>query len=251
MESQPRLCRKNKSKFSTQISIILIAFAIFPACIEHTLIPGQLEQHGQISRSSLPQHRDLLQGGLLKQKIASADLVDRVRFLAFYPLHLIAMGNYVEQGDLERSLPSFEHEERHFASKNKLVRQVKKMLISEDREKRALGVGLAEERDSLLSSLYNVDDYVRLAAVYKLRKYTFADIEPHLIKLLSDHNKFVRLETVRILQYFPQQKVLPYLIKGLSDNNAMVRGESVITMQVFGVVDDRLWSMLDLSLIHI
>lgn len=150
MESEPSICRKNQNKFSPQIIFFLL---LLPACIEHTLIPGQIEQQGQISRRIAPDHHDVLKGGLLKQKIASQTLVDRVRFLAFYPLHLMAMGNFVEQGELEKSLPSFERQNIVFASQNKRTREVKKMLTSEDHDTRELGAGLIEQKENIYLSL--------------------------------------------------------------------------------------------------
>ena len=227
MESEPTVCRKNQNKFSTQVIFLLL---LLPACIEHTLIPGQIEQQGQISRRIVPDHQDVLNGGLLKQKIASQTLVDRVRFLAFYPLHLMAMGNFVEQGELEKSLPSFERQNIVFASQNKRTREVKKMLTSEDHDTRELGAGLIEQKENIFTSLYNIDDYVRLAAIYKLRKYDFLDIKPHLTKLINDRNKFVRLETIRLLRFFPKQDIFPYLYESLLDLNSMVRGEAIVTI---------------------
>ncbi|WP_372367467.1 HEAT repeat domain-containing protein [Candidatus Uabimicrobium sp. HlEnr_7] len=244
MESEPEICRKNKIKFQTQIVLLLF---LLPACIEHTLIPGQIEQQGQISRRIAPNHRDVLRGGLLKQKIASQKLVDRVRFLAFYPLHLIAMGNFVEQGEFEKSLPLFEENNIVFVSKNRRKREVKKMLTSEDSNARELAAGLVEQKENLLISLYNKDDYVRLAAIYKLRKYKFQEIEPHLFKLLNDPNKFVRLETVRILRFFSAKKVLIYIYQSLRDLSSMVRGEAVVTLNALKNIAsvEKLWPMLN------
>lgn len=244
MESEPTVCRKNQSKFSTQVIFLLL---LLPACIEHTLIPGQIEQQGQISRRIVPDHQDVLNGGLLKQKIASQTLVDRVRFLAFYPLHLMAMGNFVEQGELEKSLPTFERQNIVFASQNKRTREVKKMLTSEDHDTRELGAGLIEQKENIFTSLYNIDDYVRLAAIYKLRKYDFLDIKPHLTKLLNDRNKFVRLETIRLLRFFPKQDIFSYLHESLLDMNSMVRGEAIVTINALQNVDSisKLWVMLE------
>lgn len=232
--------------FEIPLSIVLCIF--FMGCIEHTLIPGQMEQQGQISRGVPPKHTELLQGGLLQQKIASQKLANRLQFLAFYPLHLVALGNFVERGEQEKTLPYSEVIGRsRVVSEERKQYKIRKMLASKEQEKRELAVGLIEKKSNFFASLYNENDYVRLAALHTLKKYSFYEIKSYLRNLLHDSNKFVRLETLRVLQFFPTKVILPYAYQALLDEESIVREEAldVIFLLKSTASITKLWKMLD------
>lgn len=166
-------------------------------------------------------HQEILSAHFWEQKLTHGNLSDRSILLAFYPLYLIKIGNFIQK-DTDSVQVSQEN-----SSQNQL--QYFSQVLYNDNIDTSTALEFINDSQNIEQYCQQIiqtnNDYLKIALLQKLSKNP-KPYKHYIIRLLSDDNEFVRMESIFVLSHIIDKSILSYLYSSLNDNSPLVRVQS-------------------------
>lgn len=166
-------------------------------------------------------HQEILSAHFWEQKLTYGNLSDRSILLAFYPLYLIKIGNFIQKDidSVQISPANTDEEQLHYFSQ---------VLYNDniDTSTALEFINDSENIEQYCQQIIKTDnDYLKIALLQKLSKDPKL-YKQYIVQLLSDENEFVRMESISILSNITDKSILTYLYSSLNDDSPLVRVQS-------------------------
>ena len=166
-------------------------------------------------------HQEILSAHFWEQKLTHGNLSDRSILLAYYPLYLIQIGNFI-QADTDSVQVSP-------ANSNQNQLQYFSQVLYNDNIDTSTALEFINDSQNIEQYCQQIiqtdNDYLKIALLQKLSKNPQL-YKQYIIQLLSDKNEFVRMESIWVLSHITDKSILPYLYSSLNDQSPLVRVQS-------------------------
>jgi len=166
-------------------------------------------------------HQEILSAHFWEQKLTHGNLSDRSILLAFYPLYLFKIGNFIQQ-DTDSVQISPEN-----SNQNQL--QYFSQVLYNDNIDTSTALEFINDSENIEQYCQQIiqtdNDYLKIALLQKLSKDPKL-YKQYIIRLLLDKNEIVRMESIIALSNIVDKSILSYLYSSLNDDSPLVRVQS-------------------------